>query len=401
MDILIIAFEAGRWGPARLVRPLRQAGFAVTALCPDDNPLAHTRFLHRHLRLARVRSHRHFARQLAAAMADVRPRLVVPADEQTVACLHAVLRRPPARLTAEMRATLRASLGDPAQHDALLLKSRTQALARRLGVKVPAGGTVGTPAEALAMAARVGYPVYVKNSFSWAGRGVTRCADAEAVAAAMPVPGRQGLRSRLRSLLGRDWFPTTAAVDVQAAITGVAAMYTLVALDGAVLAGFAGWTREGAGANGPSVAVRLGGHTAMAQASARMVAALGASGFLSFDFMIEARSGEAWLLECNPRPNQVGHLGARLGADLCTALADGLRGGRRTAVATGEAEVGLFPQLWYHDPTAAEQAMLDVPWDDPGLLAVMVNGAPDARPRRDDRNCGDSFPVPSFGCATR
>lgn len=380
MTILIIAFEAGRWGPARLVRPLSEAGFRVEALCDARNSLAQTRFLARHHPLARVRSARRFAARLTRVMLRAAPILVVPADEQAVACLHAVVRRgaewgvPPAVLDS-----LTASLGEPARFDAMLLKSRTQDLARSLGVPVPEGGEVASEAAACARAASLGYPVYLKRAFGWAGNGVTRCeSEAELRAAMAALPAAPGWRGALRRALGRDWFPTDGTADVQRAIVGRPAMYTAVALRGEMLGGFAGWARSTGAAEGPSTAVALGAHAMMERAAATMIGALGASGFISFDFMIEAATGRAYLLECNPRPNQVGHLGGLVGVDLAALLAAALRGRPRPrARATAAREVALFPQHWRHDPASLGQDdMVDVPWDDPQLLAAMTRDAP-------------------------
>ena len=102
---------------------------------------------------------------------------------------------------------------------------------------------------------------------------------------------------------------------------------------------------------------------------------MGATGFISFDFMIEAKTGKAYLLECNPRPIQIGHLGPRIGINLCDALARAVRG--EVALQSGaanEATVAMFPQEWLRSPTtiAGLDAPLDVPWDDPELMRAMV-----------------------------
>jgi len=56
LSVLMVAFEAGRWGSVRLAKPLQEAGFQVTAICPADNPLARTRYLDRHFPLRAVKS---------------------------------------------------------------------------------------------------------------------------------------------------------------------------------------------------------------------------------------------------------------------------------------------------------------------------------------------------------
>jgi biotin carboxylase len=379
MNILIVAFEAGRWGPARLVKSLHEAGFQVAALCPAENALAQTCYLDRLFPLDDVRSSRHVERCLAAAMQAWQPQLVIPADERVVACLHALLReKGTGRLDAQARATLVASLGDPRQWDAMLLKNRTLQLAQSIGVRVPEAGAAGSVDAAVLAAERIGFPVYVKSSFSWAGRGVSLCHDRDEVAAAMAAGrprSRLPFRNQLRRMLHRDWYPNEAEIDVQQAIAGVPAMYCAVAVDGEMLAGFAGITRKAGPDHGPSSVVWLGEHAAMAEASAAMVAALGATGFLGFDFMIEDATGDAYLIECNPRPIQVGHLGSRIGADLCAALAARLRQEPSPPKAAVHAEeIALFPQEWQRDADslAGNDRYLDVPWDDQPLLRAMV-----------------------------
>ena len=381
MNILIVGFEAGRSGPARLVKPLQQAGLQVAALCPSEDPLAHTRYLAMHFALTNVTSSRRVGRALADVMQSWRPDLVIPADERAVACLHAIVRTARAGGRSPLDAValdiLVTSLGDPAQYDAMLLKNYTQDLARRHGVQIPAGATVAGREAAHAAAARVGYPCYVKAPFSWAGQGVTLCQDQDAVTAALlAAQGRQPsrLRAWIKSRLHRDWYPAGQSVDIQQAIVGKPAMYVCVALGGVLLAGFSGTALKTRGENGPSSVVALGPHAAMRAASERMVRALGATGFLSFDFMIASATGEAYLLECNPRPNQVGHLGAHVGIDLCAALAAAMRGRPLDgAQEVGRATVALFPHGSDGTPgSVVAPCNDDVPWDDPALLAAMM-----------------------------
>ena len=114
----------------------------------------------------------------------------------------------------------------------------------------------------------------------------------------------------------------------------------------------------------------------ISEAAAKLIAAYGCSGFIGFDFMEEAATGRAFLLECNPRPIQVTHLGPRIGVDLCATLAAALRGEAPPPQApTSEAEIALFPQEWLRDPAslAGASRFLDVPWEDPALLRAMVN----------------------------
>lgn len=373
-DILIVAMEEGRWGPARLPGALARAGLSVAALCPDHNALAASDHVAHRFRLPPTRSSRRLFRALSEAIESCRPRLVIPADEQVVALLHAFVRQRLQRGDANATLdTVIASLGRPEMLDAMLHKSATLDLARRLGVRIPEGATVSCAAEAARVAERIGYPVYVKTSFSWAGRGVTLCQDAAALA--MASGQRRNVwptgKAVLRSWLGRDWYPGTPAVDVQKAIHGRPAMYCALAWRGQMLAGFAGLPTATASPTGPSTSVRLCESPAMAAASARMIEAFGATGFLGFDFMIEEETEQVYLLECNPRPIQVCHLGPLVHCDLAQRLATEMAAGRMACerwAARDDIEVMLMPGSLRADGPDGDHRHRDIPWDDRGLL---------------------------------
>ncbi|RTL73189.1 MAG: hypothetical protein EKK41_01135 [Hyphomicrobiales bacterium] len=366
--------EEGRWGPARLPGALARAGLSIAALCPDRNALAASDHVARRFRLPPTRASRHLFRALGEAIESCRPRLLIPADEQVVALLHAFVRRRLKRGDADAALdTVVRSLGRPEMLDAMLHKSATLDLARRLGVRVPEGVTVSCAADAVRVAERIGYPVYVKTSFSWAGQGVTLCQDAAALATALGQPRNvwSAGKAVLRSWLGRDWYPSAPAVDVQKAIAGRPAMYCALAWQGEMLAGFAGLPTATASPTGPSTCVRLCENPAMAAASARMIEAFGATGFLGFDFMIEDGTEQAYLLECNPRPIQVCHLGPLVHCDLAQRLATEFAAGqlvRERWSARGDIEVMLMPGSLRVDGADAGHRHRDIPWDDPGLL---------------------------------
>ena len=384
LSVLIVAFEKGRWGPARLPKALAASGFRVFALCPEDNALSRTRFLTRHFPLTDTTSSKRLEKRLAEVMAWSGACLIIPSDEQTVACLQAIVREAEAGrsrcLTSAMKEILIASLGDPAHFDDMLLKTHTLALAQDIGVPVPESRSVKSSHEAVREAERIGYPVYVKTSFSWAGLGATLCENAAQVAAAIEAAkpaDRFGFVKRLlKKAMGRDWYPTDAPIDVQKAIRGAPAMFNAVALSGTPLAGFAGRRHEGAANGGPSSVVWLGAHAEMERAAFAMIRAMGASGFVNFDFMIEDETGDIYLLECNPRPSQVMHLGETAGVNVCDALARGLRGEPNQAAAanTDGRVTALFPQEWLRDRDAAlaRGPGLDAPLDDPKLLEYMI-----------------------------
>jgi hypothetical protein len=384
MNILMVGFDSQRWGSARLVKALGAAGFSVAALCTSDNPLARTRYLDKHFPLKDVLSSRHFESRLAKALEDWKPELIVPADERVVACLHALIRRAlsggATRFSEAALAVVIESFGDPEQFDATLLKSSTLQLARKLRLRVPDGRTVSSIDAARSAAEQIGFPVYVKSSFSWAGQGVCFCRNVPEVMAAITVAAQprtwMRLRNMIKRVMHRDWYPTETAIDVQRSIKGTPAMFCAVALQGRMIAGFAGITQQTCAANGPSSIVWIGADAEMARISEIMIRALGATGFVAFDFMIDDTTGDIYLLECNPRPIPVGHLGSRIGVDLCAALKAGLSGeSHRTGDQVNGETITLFPQEWQRNPTGIAKTAnyIDIPLDDPPLLRAMVD----------------------------
>jgi hypothetical protein len=104
----------------------------------------------------------------------------------------------------------------------------------------------------------------------------------------------------------------------------------------------------------------------------------GMSGFFNVQFALDAQSGNAYLLEINRRLVTHMHLGERVGKDLASAFFNRRDGaGRVTAVAGDEAASGtiaVFPREWLRDPDSPHLVdfPVDVPWDDPALLAAML-----------------------------
>jgi predicted ATP-grasp superfamily ATP-dependent carboligase len=246
--------------------------------------------------------------------------------------------------------------------------------------------SVSSGGDAIAAAEQIGFPVYVKTSFSWAGQGVTLCRNAAETAAAVTAAQPRSwlpVRTLVKRVLHRDWYPRNTTLDVQQAIVGTPAMYCAVAIDGRLIAGFAGIKQRTCSANGPSSIVKIGANAEMERASSIMIRALKATGFIAFDFMIDGLTRDIYLLECNPRPTPVCHLGARIGVDLCGALAVELSGQKyRPAAEIKEETITLFPQEWRRNPEgiAGTGNYIDIPLDDPNLLRAIVDSFAPVQP---------------------
>ena len=91
-------------------------------------------------------------------------------------------------------------------------------------------------------------------------------------------------------------------------------------------------------AAGHATVVRLIENTEMSTAVERVVRRMGLSGFYGFDFMLEAGTGHAYLIEINPRATQVGHITLGAGRDLPAALYGAVSGHPIRVCARGDRE---------------------------------------------------------------
>jgi len=115
----------------------------------------------------------------------------------------------------------------------------------------------------------------------------------------------------------------------------------------------------------------------MDRASATMTAALGCSGFVSYDFMLDRETGRAALIEMNPRSVSSTHLGAVFGRDICGAFAPNCQAHRCGGAASADdSRCSPIPEGIGARP---EQPLLqsphiihDVPKDDPALVEAYL-----------------------------
>jgi hypothetical protein len=338
-------------GIARLPAALSAAGFDVAVLCPRESFLAKTSFA----------CERHFIagdqtkEALAEAVAVWAPDLIIPGDEWNALLLHHL---DSDGLPEPLRRLIRRSLGDPRFYSVVSDKARTLEQAAGLGLRVPPGAPV---ASLPAFAAAHGYPLVVKASVGMGGLAVRICADRDGVAAAIAdleamAPPPTGDRPTL---------------SLQKWIDGHPAAIAFVALEGRVLDSFTYRPEQTPSACGPCSVVRRIEHPEIERTARRLVAHFGFTGFGGFDFMVEADSGTAYLLEMNPRVPITGHLGPCFGHDLAGALYAALTGTAAPPVApAGHQVVALFPHEWWRDDASPhlKRHYVDVPWDDPGLL---------------------------------
>ncbi|MDR3459929.1 MAG: ATP-grasp domain-containing protein [Verrucomicrobiae bacterium] len=375
--ILVVALELFWVGIARLPKALQAAGFEVGVLCFKDSGLAATRFCDCRFFWPASRRGGALAGALQAVVQAWQPDFSVAGDELTAVFLSRVFEKSHPR--GELARLLKSSLGRPAALREATSKRLTMETARRLGIRVPASQWVQAEEEIFQFTRRSGFPVVLKKSFGWAGTQVAVCRD-EAEAAAVfggwsrQPPLRRRFRSWRKVLQGRElatrWLPADRTITVSQFIPGRLTMSQAAAFGGETLAIITAGKEHGSPEAGPSSVVRFIHSQEMRRATEKMIGAWGLSGFIGFDF-IQGADGFPWLIECNPRPTPIAHLGARVGEDVCRALYCRLTGELRPRLAQ---EAGLvvahFPREQLRDPNSPylTSAFHDVPVDDPDLL---------------------------------
>ncbi|MBV9826099.1 MAG: hypothetical protein JO001_10550 [Alphaproteobacteria bacterium] len=360
-----MAIDAGGWGAARLPRELSRAGASVAVVCPTGNPLAATRFVERHFRLPALRSARTIAARLTAAVKEWQPQLIIPADEQVVAVLHRLVGRGahPDGLDAATLALVATSLGRSKKSDAMLSRRRLLDFARRAGLRVLPDSV---DLEVVTASADDSFATDWQQSRGAAGETVALCHKGIGTGVSTPSLAQRG-RALIVQLT--QWMrgerPSPRTTEI---MRGTLATYCVAAWRGRVLAGFAALPEHTAAHRGAQPVVRICQHTELAKSVGSLVTALGASGLIAFDFVIEAGSGRGYLTAGHPCPTQFFHLGPRAGANLAAALVQASAGVAIHETAP-ELLAARFAQAWlHHDDAQAAQPDLDVPWDDPELL---------------------------------
>ena len=363
---------------ARLAMELHDAGARVSLIAPKNHPARALDFLLSRI-VYRASSPR---RCLQAALLRLQPELVIPCDERTVRDMHAVCRdsRDP-----WVQQLIERSTAPSDSFPTITSRAAFLALAQTEGVRVPA--SMGLPdASALERWIHLNpAPFVLKADGSWAGFGVrivSNAAAAKGVFARMtrPVSGRLAFRESL--LEGnhfdiRSWLrQEQPAMSAQGYIDGWPANIGVACWQGEVLAAVCGESVATTSATGPSTVARIIDNTEMIVSAKRMVKALGLSGMIGFDFMIEAATGAAYLIEMNPRNTPICAIRLGPGRDLAEALVARIaqRPERERPPRTEQDIVVYFPDTWREDPSnhMLRSGYHDVPWEQPELVRVLM-----------------------------
>jgi hypothetical protein len=323
-SVLVVA---AKWWPlsARLAIALMQHGCRVSAVCPDGHPLTHVPGVERICRYAGVFS----LASVQRAIHDLKPDVIVPCDDGVVVQLHALHRLDPA-----LRPVLERSLGAPASYPVVQSRIQLLALAKELGLRVPRTQRVSHPDELSAWHQQGGAIVVLKVDGESGGNGVRMCRSLDesltawqrlSVRSSYATAWKRLLIDRNPLTLWQHGEPGLPDVSVQEFIRGRPANSMMLCRDGVVLALISVAVVVAESAVGAATVVRVIDDERMRMAAERIAARLELSGFFGLDFMID-QSGEAVLIEMNPRCTQLGHFELPERGSLAGAFAASLRG---------------------------------------------------------------------------
>jgi hypothetical protein len=381
----VLIATTSRWFPtARLAMALAHAGCTVDAVCPAGHPLS---------RMSAVRQ-THSYRGLMPlnsfmdAVAATQPELIVPGDDLATCHLHRLYEQ--ARQTGgesgkALATLIERSLGSPESFPVVYARTAFINLARKAGVRAPRTEGIASLEDLRKWALQAGFPMVLKANGTSGGDGVRvvhNLEEAEGAFHALQAPPllaralKRALVDQDRSLIWPSLRRQQFVVNAQEFVAGREATSAVAAWQGKVLASLHFEVIHKRDAAGPSSVVRLIENDEMSSAAETMVSRLHLSGLHGFDFMLEADTGHAHLIEINPRATQVGHLALGPGHDLPAALYSALTGNPLHAApkATENDIITLFPQEWMRDPESPFllSGYHDVPWEAPELIQACV-----------------------------
>jgi hypothetical protein len=324
---------------------------------------------------------------LASAIAAAEPDLIIPGDDLSTRHLHHLYRQESRRgeKGTQTCALIERSFGSPESFPIVYERAAFMRLAAEEGIRVPKSGVIVNLEDLRAWTSQMGFPVVLKADGTSGGDGVRIARTLEEGKSALrklqapPLLARalkRALVDRDRTLIWPSLLRRRPVVSAQTYVAGREATSTVACWNGTVLAALHFKVINKKYAVGPATVMRVVENTEMSSAVEKMVRRLNLSGVHGFDFMLEAKTGDAYLIEINPRTTQVGHLALGPGRDLPAALYAAMSGiavqpGPRV---TEKDTIALFPQEWEREPASAFlcSAYHDVPWEEPELIRACV-----------------------------
>jgi glutathione synthase/RimK-type ligase-like ATP-grasp enzyme len=372
---------------ARISMALADAGFRIATLAPPGNPVRRLRSVRNHF----VRRASLPEKSLVRAIEQWSPDFLVCTDDLSIRDLQALHQRLSAsddKADQRISDLIELSLGPAADFDTTRNKSVFLTRVEAEGLRCPRTIVVPAACPFTSIPAELVYPIIVKADQSYGGACVRWAGSAAAVRAAVwelqtPTTWRGIFRRFAGVILGSKALtpfklPLRRTISLQQCIEGRPSNRAVVCWKGEVLAGISAEAVEVLKANGPASVVRLIDHPEMTSVSAHMVRCLNLSGFVGFDFILDA-SDRAWVIEMNPRVTPICHLTPADGTNLAASLWRQMSGlPPLPAPASASRDViALFPSEIIRSQASEhlQSCRHDVPWSELQLVHCMLDQA--------------------------
>lgn len=372
----LLLLTTTRWFPtARLAVALARSGFSVEAICPNDHPMrktgAVTRF-YAYDSLAPLAS-------IEAALTATRKDLLVPGDDLATSLLRALHERS-SKKNESICKLIERSIGPAESFPYVCARAKLMKLASEEDIRIPRTEVARDLARQVA-SEHLSFPMVLKVDGTSSGEGVRIVRsneEAERAFKKLQAPPSI-IRALKRAIIDHDLklvapvlLRRKNTVNLQEFVQGRDATSLVACWEGAPLAALQFEVVKKQYANGPASVMQRIDNAEMTSAAAKIIRRLRLSGLYGFDFLLEERTGHAYLIEMNPRPTQVGHLNLGPGSDLPAALYAAVTGQPllETPAVTDSQTIALFPQEWTRNPASCflQSAYHDIPWDEPELI---------------------------------
>ena len=319
---------------------------------------------------------------LLEAIQTSSPHVIVPCDDGAVWQLHALHQARP-----ELRTLIERSLGPASTFEIASNRADFMDIAGELGIRIPETRRVQSLPQLAEAFAALGNSAFLKLDKTTGGKGVRSVTSLD--------EAREAWESLRRApdfltACGR-WLALHDAValwnlqhrgeprmTLQRFIDGRPANAMLACKEGRLLALTTVEVLSADIPTGAALAVRMIENKEIRHAAECIARRLQLSGFHGLDFMLEHKTGHAYLIELNPRCTQLGHLETPPSGDLAGAFARAFNNTpapvdppREPLAAT---TVLFFPQALSLSRYAdyCYNAHIDVPWEEPGLVRELM-----------------------------
>jgi hypothetical protein len=373
----VLLVSATAWPAcAKLAIAFLSYGCEVEAVCASGHPLAYVSGIQKIYPYRACTS----LHSLEGALETSKPDLIVPCDDGVVRQLHHLHRTVPT-----LRGVIERSLGAPESYEIVDSRAKLMRTAEELGVRVAETLEVDTVTGLENWFASHGGQGVLKIDDTHAGKGVriidTPVKAERALTGLRRKPGLVQATLRwhaLHDVLGvwRWQHYEPSPVTVQRYIKGTPANSMIACKDGELLGIVSVRVLWSEGETGPAFVVQVIENDDMKMAAERLVKRLKLSGFHGLDFILDTKSGEASLIELNPRCTQLGHLAVCDGGDLAGLLCRQSFPERVIQMTRliPQRTIAFFPQVLFatgkRPPLA--NAFIDTPWSEPTLVTQLA-----------------------------